>query len=79
MQTDSDTLLVRYSLDKHVRYSTYLLIFKSWKGSSEALKLPHEYLRDYTIGFIIDYTMITSYPQILKVNCYWGYDKYKNN
>ena len=34
---ESSTQLVMYLLDTHVRYSTYLLIFKSHKGSSEAL------------------------------------------
>ncbi len=29
--------LIRYSLDTGIRFSTYLLIFKSQKGSSEAL------------------------------------------
>ena len=34
---EGNTLLVRYSLDTCVRYSTYLPIFKSQKGSMEAL------------------------------------------
>ena len=34
---ESSTQLVRYSLDARVRYSTYLLIFKSQNGSVEAL------------------------------------------
>ena len=34
---ESSTQLIRYSLDTCVRYSTYLLIFKSQKGSIEAL------------------------------------------
>ena len=35
---ESSTQLIRYSLGICVRYSTYLLIFKSQKGSIEALK-----------------------------------------
>ena len=34
---ESNSQLIRYSLDTGVRYSTYLPIFKSQKGSSEAL------------------------------------------
>ena len=33
----SSSQLIRYSLDTGIRYSTYLPIFKSQKGSSEAL------------------------------------------
>ena len=36
---EGNALLVKYLLDKCVRYSTYLLIFKSWKGSIEALNV----------------------------------------
>ena len=38
---EGNALLVRYSLDEHIRYSTYLLIFKSWKGPSEALNFSY--------------------------------------
>ena len=34
---EGSTQLIRYSLDISIRYSTYLLIFKSQKGSIEAL------------------------------------------
>ena len=44
--------LIKYSLDTFVRYSIYLLIFKSQKGSIEALSFLIyliDYLRDYLI------------------------------
>jgi hypothetical protein len=58
--TESSTQLIMYSLDICVRYCTYLPIFKSQKGSIEALNFLNyliDYLIHYTIGFIIDYTI----------------------
>ena len=44
----------------HIHVHVYIIpIFKSQKGSLEALNFLIDYLRDYTIGFIIHYTMIT--------------------
>ena len=54
----------QFVMDTCVRYSTYIRIFKSQKGSIEALaELSRnyliDYLRDYTIGFIIHYLITT--------------------
>ena len=49
---ESSTQLVMYSLDTCVRYSTYIPIFKSQKGSIEAL--------NFLVIHLIDYTIITS-------------------
>ena len=50
---ENSTQPIMYSLDTCVRYSTYLPIFKSQKGSIEALNF-------LIITVIIDYTIITS-------------------
>ena len=46
---EGNTLLVRYSLDTRIRYSTYSPNFNSQKGSIEALNFLHKYLIDYII------------------------------
>ena len=50
---EGNTLLVRYSLDTHERYSTYSLNSNSHKVSIVGPTFSHNYLIDYTIGFII--------------------------
>ena len=65
---ESNMQLLMYSLDTRVSYSTYLLIFKSQKGSIEALNFlvitsSITLYISFIIGFIINQK---------KVNCYWG-------
>ena len=52
---EGNMLFVRYSLDTRARYSTYSLNFESQKGSHvhRDPEFSHNYLIDYTIGFII--------------------------
>ena len=60
---ESNIQLLRYLFDTCTSFSMYLLIFKSQKRSSEALNfcvIFIDYTIDYTIGFIVDYTAITS-------------------
>ena len=51
---ESNMQLLMYSLDTHVSYSTCVLIFKTQKGSIEALNfLVFTSSISYTISFII--------------------------
>jgi hypothetical protein len=50
---NSSSQLIRYSLDTGVRYSTYFQV-------SERLQQGPEFSHNYTIGFVIDYIIITS-------------------
>ena len=63
---ESSTQLVMYSLDTCVRYSTYSTDFQVSERLHGGPEFPHnylimliDYLRDYTIGFIVHYTIIT--------------------
>ena len=65
-------LLVRYSLDTRARYSIYFTEFQVPEGLHRGPEFSHnyliDYLRDYTIGFIIithNYLITAK-----KVNCY---------
>ena len=52
LSRESSAQLIMYSLDTCVRYSTYILIFKSQKGSTEALsfwQIPHRLRHHYLI------------------------------
>ena len=62
---ESSTQLVMHSLDTCVRYSTYNYTdFQASERLHEGPEFSHnyliDYLRDYSIGFIIHYTIITS-------------------
>ena len=59
---ESSTQLVMYSVDTCVRYSTYNYYtdFQVSETLHGGPKFSGNYLIDYTIGFIIRYTIITS-------------------
>jgi hypothetical protein len=65
---ESSTQLIVYSLDTCIRYSTYSPIFKSQKGSIEALNF-----------FILTSSIISQLPHNhRKINCYWGCNYYSS-
>ena len=48
---------VGLDIDRCISYSTYYPIFKSQKGSIEALNFYYNYLIDYLINYIVNYTI----------------------
>ena len=57
---ECSTQLVMYSLDTYVRYFTYYINFQVSERLRKGPGFSGNYLIDYTIGFIIHYTISTS-------------------